>query len=330
MQLKKAIRTSVALFLTAYGTSAWASSNNLVALMPDEGRFRTVLEALRDQAGPGYHIDVIDVNKNPTVKTIADRCTSVGVQGLILMDTKAVNEAIELQKYDTAFKALPKFVFMTLLAELSAKGLMNSAGITFEVPLYTLVTNFRIISQKDFSTIGIFYRKSFSHSIEESKKLLEKEQIALNAVCIDCDQNQKTSVDNVLRTMNDDWGQMVSKEKVEVFIMPADNLIVNSKSLTEFWLGKIKNKKIPVVATIDLLASEKFGAAVFAADPDLIQLGNQAAGQITEHFENNTAMGKIGFEPTISIKSTLNTHVADELGWKLKSEKLGRITTIIK
>jgi uncharacterized protein YnzC (UPF0291/DUF896 family) len=41
-------------------------------------------------------------------------------------------------------------------------------------------------------------------------------------------------------------------------------------------------------------------------------------------------MKKIGFEPTISIKSTLNIHVADELGWDLKNEKLRRITTIIK
>jgi hypothetical protein len=41
-------------------------------------------------------------------------------------------------------------------------------------------------------------------------------------------------------------------------------------------------------------------------------------------------MGKIGFEPTISIKSTINAHVAEDIGWKFKDEQLGRITTIIK
>jgi ABC-type uncharacterized transport system substrate-binding protein len=246
------------------------------------------------------------------------------------MDTKAVKEAIELEKLDSEIKVLPKFVFMTLQAKSTATALSNAAGITFEVPLYTLVTNFRIISQKEIYKIGIFYRKAFEHSIEESRKLLEKEKIAVNFQCIDCDQNKKTSIDNVLSLMNGSWERMVATDKVDMFVIPADNLIVNPKSLAEFWIGTIKNKHIPIIATIDLLASEKFGAAVFTADPDLTQLGNQAASQIVEHFENNRPMDKIGFEPTISIKSTLNMHVAEEIGWKLKNEKLGRITTIIK
>lgn len=75
------------------------------------------------------------------------------------MDTKALSLALELQKYDSAFTALPKFVLMTLQVKSMAKGLSNTAGITFEVPLYTLVTNFRIISQNDFFKVGIFYRK---------------------------------------------------------------------------------------------------------------------------------------------------------------------------
>jgi hypothetical protein len=318
---------AIAVFMAG---EARGASINLAALMPAEGRFQTVLDEIRDQAGPGYHIEIIDISKNPSVKTVADRCSSNHVAGLILMDTKAIKEAIEMEKFDGGLKTLPKFVFMTLQAKLTAAALSNAAGITFEVPLYTLVTNFRIISQKDIYKIGIFYRKSFEHSIEESKKLLEKEKIAVSSLCIDCDQNKKTSIDNVLSLMNGSWERMVATDKVDAFVIPADNLIVNPKSLAEFWIGTIKNKHIPVIATIDLLASEKFGAAIFTADPDLTQLGNQAASQIVEHYENNISMDKIGFEPTISIKSTLNTHVAEEIGWKLKSEKLGRISTIIK
>jgi|GEM_PF-1556390 ABC-type uncharacterized transport system, periplasmic component len=309
---------------------AGAATINLAALIPDEKKFQAVLEEIRDQAGAGYHIDVIDVNKKMAVDAVAGRCKSLHAVGLILMDYKAINTAKALQQYDSTFNALPKFVFMTLLADMTARGLSNAAGITFEVPFFTLVTNFRIISGKDFSRIGIFYRNSFARSVEESRKLLERERIKICAVCVDCDQSKKPSIGNTVRIMNDSLDKLVLEEKVEAFIIPADNLIVNSKSLSEFWNRKIKEKRIPAIAAIDLLASEKFGTAVFAADPDLVQLGAQAANQIVEHFENNMSMEKIGFEPTISIKSTVNVHVADELGWKLKSEKLGRITTIIK
>ncbi|MGB7568631.1 MAG: hypothetical protein WBM07_12285 [Chitinivibrionales bacterium] len=327
MKQLKTIRIFAIAVIMAH--EAGAVTTNLAALIPDEKKFQAVLEEIRDQTGPGYHINVIDVNKKMTVNAIAGQCKSLHVAGLILMDYKAINTALALQQYDSAFKAMPKFVFMTLLADLTARGLSNTAGITFEVPLYTLVTNFRIISQKDFSRIGIFYRSSFARSVEESKKLLEREQIRISAVCVDCDQGKKPSIENTLRIMNDSLDKLVSDEKVEAFIIPADNIIVNSKSLAEFWNRKIKGKRIPVIATIDLLASEKFGTAVFAADPDLMQLGAQAANLIVEHFENNMPMEKIGFEPTISIKSTLNEHVAGEISWKLKNEKLGRITTII-
>lgn len=308
---------------------AGTASVNLVALIPDEKKFQSVLEEIRDQAGSGYRVDIIDVNRKTAVDAIAVQCKSLHADGLILMDSKAITLAMELQKYDSTFKALPKFVFMTLLADLTARGLSNAAGITFEVPLFTLVTNFRIISGKDFSRIGIFYRNSFSRSIEESSKLLERERIKICAVCVDCDPRKTASVENTVRIMNDSMDKLVKVEKVEAFIIPADNLIVNSKSLAGFWNRKVREKRIPAIAAIDLLASEKFGTAVFAADPDLIQLGTQAANQIVEHFENKVSMEQIGFEPTISIKSTLNMHVADEIGWKLKSEKLGRITTII-
>jgi hypothetical protein len=320
------VGAAAVLFFMAHGVPA--SSINLVALMPAEGRFQTVLEEIRDQAGHKYAFHVIDINKKPSVKAVADQCVSVRAAGLILMDTKAVKTALELQHYDSTFRMLPKFVFMTLQAELTAGGLSDKAGITFEVPLYTLITSFRIISQKDFSKVGIFYRNSFA--VEESRKHLEKEQITMSAVCVDCDHSKNTSVENALSIMNGSLDRMVEQEKVEVFVVPADNLIVNAKSLAEFWKGKIKKKRIPVIAMIDLLASAQFETAVFTADPDLTLLGDQAANQIVEHFENNVPMEKIGFEPTISIKSTLNAHVADELGWKLKNEKLGRVTTIIK
>jgi hypothetical protein len=47
-------------------------------------------------------------------------------------------------------------------------------------------------------------------------------------------------------------------------------------------------------------------------------------------FENGTPLGDIGFEPVISIKSTLNESIAKEIGWKLNAGKLGRINKIVK
>jgi hypothetical protein len=327
MRLTFFILSMAMLLIAAINTTA---VNNCVALMPMEGKFLTVIEEIRKQAGGEYHFSVVDMNKSVNIREIADQCKSNDVRALILMDIKAIKVALELEKFDSSFKLLPKFALMTLMVESTVRGLSNIAGIKFEVPFYTIVTNFRIISEKDITKVGIFYRKSFTGVIEESKKYLSREGIEIFPVCVDCDGIQKADPKNALKIMNASLNSLVSDNKIDLFLVPADNLIVNSKSLGEFWINRIKKMKVPVVAPLDMLASEKLGAAIFAADPDLPQLGIQAVNQLVEHFENNTPMEKIGFEQTISIKSTLNLRVAREIEWKVKEDKLGRITTIIK
>lgn len=327
MNLHKIIKYQIFIFFAF--TSYVTAETNLLALIPFESQFQTVLEGIRSELGNEYSITAVDTKKSPIADDIIKQCKQSNVEALILMDSKAIDLALALQKKDSLFVKLPKFVDMTLMVETTTNGLCNVAGIKFEVPIYTLVTNFRIISKKDFSKVGMFYRKSFSSSIEEAKKQLSREQLTIDALCIDCKNNEKTTPKEALSTMKDSFDKM-GKDKVDVFLLLADNLVVNAASLSEFWISKVKIKKIPMIAPIDMLASPRFGIAVFTADPDLVQLGSQSANQIIEHFENETSMNEIGFEPTISIKSTLNAEIAKYMNWELKEEKLGRINTIIK
>jgi ABC-type uncharacterized transport system substrate-binding protein len=319
----------VAFFAVCLILPAAGAPKNLIAIMPAKGVFMAALDGLKGQLDENYNVQVIDMGAAPKPEDVAAQCKSTNADAIILMDSKAVKLMRELQKIDTVIAALPKFVLMTLMVEPMTKGFTNVAGVKFEVPLYTLVVNFRIISEKDFSTVGIFHRRPFTAFVEESKKLLEREGIKLDGVCIDCDSKENATPEDALNFMKKNLDGMVKKDKADLIIIPADDKIFNGASMGDFWIDKVKKQKIPSLASIDMLASDKFAVAVFAADPDATQLGAQAANQIIDHFDNQTPLDKIGFEKTISVKSTLNMNVAKEIGWKLKEDKLGRITTII-
>jgi hypothetical protein len=303
---------------------------NMIALIPQDKQFLQVIDGMRSEFDANYKIDIVPMTKSTKVDDVAQICKKGDVRALILMDVDAISMVKELQARDNFFVTIPKFVFMTLQVEATTEGLLNVAGIRYEVPTYTLVTNFRIISQKDVSKVGIFYRQSFSSSVEEAKRMLEKEKISVNAVCVDCENNGKATVEKALSVMEQSVNKMIKEQETEVFLVLADNLILNNTSLNDFWIGKVKRTRVPIIAPFELLANKKVGLAVFAADPDLSQLGAQGANQIYEYFENGSSLEAIGFEPTISIKSILNESVAKELGWKLKSEKLGRVNLIVK
>jgi hypothetical protein len=303
---------------------------NIMAFIPADTQFKTVLAGIRSELDSTYVIDVIDMSKSYKVEEVAKKCKKNCVKAFILMDRKAILAILDLQKTDSSIASMPKFVYMSLMVKTMTKDLSNVAGIKFEVPIYTLMINFRNISQKDVSKTGIFYRKSYLNSIEEAKRMLGKEQFSLQAVCVDCEKNEKTTEQDALKVMKISFVKMVKEQGSEVFLLLADNLVMNNASLTEFWMNMVRKQKIPIVAPLDILASPQIALAIFTAYPDLPQLGAQAANQIIEFFKNKTPLETIGFESTISIKSTLNQAVAKEIGWNLKPENLGRIDKIIK
>jgi ABC-type uncharacterized transport system substrate-binding protein len=328
------MRSSSVLFVFAavgmLAMPASAQKTTIAAIMPLRGQFYTAYEGLRSELGPKYEFIVIDVNALKSVRSIADTCRASGVKALVLMDSKAISVAKEMQSLDTAFSIMPKFILMTLTVALASEGLNNVSGIMFEVPAYTLISNFRIVSKKDFSRVGVFYREQVRSAIDETRKLLQKEKISLDAVCVDCAMKEKMEPNDVEKFLSRSFEEMVMKEKIEVLWLMADNLIVNSGTIVGFWLKTVKAKNIPVIAPLETMASAKIGAAVFAADPDYSQLGIQAANLVTQFFEEHKSVQEIGFEPTISIKSTLNLSVASQIGWEINLEKTGRIDKIIK
>jgi hypothetical protein len=298
----------------------------IVALLPAEGNFLTVLDGLRGELGEKYRIDVVDMKKPPSVKELGASFRSANGSALVLMDSKAVALARELQASDSSFNAVPKFVVMTLMAELTARGLQSVAGIKFEVPGYTLITNFHIISQNDFSRVGVFYREQFKESVEEARKTLAKEKVEIEAVAVDRLGRDEDEIEKILKSS---LKKMTEERHVEVIWLLADNALINAKNIGSFWAGAVKKKKIPVIAPLEQFASPAIGVAVFTADPDYAQLGVQCANQIVDVVENGKPVGEIGFEPTISVKTTLNTKVAKKLGWEFKTEKLNRVNKII-
>jgi hypothetical protein len=160
---------------------------NIAVLYPAKDQFSVAFEAMKSELASRYALISINISEDQKIEEISALCKKSNVSALVLMDSKAVAKAKELQNSDSFFVSLPKFVLMTLSAQVETKGLTNASGIAFEVPGYTLITNFKIISQIDFSNVLVFYRSTVSSSnIEDAKKALAKEQITLDAICVDC------------------------------------------------------------------------------------------------------------------------------------------------
>ncbi|KMQ49932.1 hypothetical protein CHISP_3146 [Chitinispirillum alkaliphilum] len=317
------------IIITVLWAHSWAESVSFVALMPSSENFKLALRGIEDELMGEYEIEVIDVDKVSPEEAF-DLASKYDPSALILMDAKAVRFAEHFQNENEKFVQMPKFVLMTLQVEKTAKNLENTVGIRFEVPGYTTFTNFRIISERDFSKVGVFYRKDFQEDIMESQRLLAREEIEIISYCLDCDNSgSELSERDALRGLNAGWRQM-RRDGVEVLWMLADNAILNAATLRDFWIRTIASRRIPVVVPLERFVETSANLGVFVTQPDYLHMGSQLAGQIFQFFEDGEELENIGFEPLISITSVLNANRANRIRWGLDSERLGRVDRILE
>ena len=306
-----------------------SKATNLAVILPQGQDFANVLNGIKSELGGAYSIIRISDSLCAFPDSIALLCKKKSISGLVLMDTKAILASKMMEKNDSEILKMPKFICMTLQVKAMTHELHNVAGIGFEVPGYTLLTGFRNISEKKISQVAVFHRKAFSTEIATDARLLEKEMIKVIPICIDCNSSQKVDPPEAEKVMLNAFEDLVSKSKIDLFWIVADNLVINNRTLVSFWLDKAKNAKIPNVAPIETFAETKIGLATFTAAPDYLALGIQLAGQITAVFEEGTPISTIGFEPLISVKTTVNLKTAKEYDWPLNKKNLLSIDRII-
>ncbi|HKP95747.1 MAG TPA: hypothetical protein VJ385_08315 [Fibrobacteria bacterium] len=306
-----------------------AGAVRLLAIMPMSDSFQEAVEGMKSDLGKDYQITAFDVQGPNPAEALLRIHKSTAPDGLILMDSKAINLVEELKGRDSALAKIPKFVLMTLKAEQAVKGLENVAGIRFEVPAYTIFTNLQAITRKDFRKIGVFHRRSFSGFVEESKRFLAKEKMELIGQCLDCGKAEVISQDEVLDKLRAGLDEM-RKQKVEIVWMLADNLIVNRVTLKRFWMGRFKESRLPLVVPLANMVSLESNLGFFAAFPDYTQLGAQAAQQVIQVFESKEDVSRVGFEPLVSIQMTVNADMARRAGWELREDKLSQVKTVLR
>jgi ABC-type uncharacterized transport system substrate-binding protein len=112
--------------------------------------------------------------------------------------------------------------------------------------------------------------------------------------------------------------------------MLPDNALVNAATLGRFWAPRFRRERIPLVVPLANLASRQVDLGLFSAHPDYFQLGVQAAQLVVQVLEDGTSPAALGFEPLISVQTTLNLDVAARARWEIRTESLERVDELVE
>lgn len=294
----------------------------LTVLMPKGEKFEKVYSGIKEEMDGEYPLSIVYSEEDIAENVKAIEKSNPGA--IIIMDNSSVKTLKAYQSKNGS--EIPVFATMMLQVENSVKGLQNISGIKFEIPAFTVFSNLKYISKGDFKTVTVFYRKNFAQLIKSSQKMLSRENISLNAKCIDCEENIKPK--KIYKRLKNLLEEAEDENKLDVVWVLADNVILTPKLMKKFWIKKVVKKKVPVVVPLDGWVNPKMKFGMLAFNPDYPRLGGQISQMVREVFENESSTEEIGFEELISVYGVLNSKMAKKIKWQLEDENLDRLQKV--
>ncbi len=231
---------------------------------------------------------------------------------MILMDNKSVSLAKEF--YEKEKSKIQSVAIMGLNYKTMLANEKNICGIAYEVPSYTLLTQFKFASEgKKLSNVLSFYRGSvFSEFIKESKERLALEKITLNAVDV-----EKEGAGDVAGFLSSKGMEMAKDaNKYDAVYVILDSGLLTPELFGNFWLKSSQESKVPYLVGAESLTSPKMNFAVFGMGPNLQDLASQTVQMVQSILEDGKKCEKIKVEDLIGVNQYWNKKKASSLELK--------------
>lgn len=224
---------------------------------------------------------------------------------MVLMDNAAVKMGLALGKEEDQFlRSIPAVATMALNLNKLLKNNKRIAGIAYEVPGFTVITQFRQILAKPIKKVLVMYRKSeFTDTIKDLKFRLSREKIDLIALNAEAKGKDLESINQFLE---DNIKTRVSRNKIDAVLVLSDNILLNTKSFGNIWLKKAKTIGIPFLCGIDRFVSREIDFCTYGASPNHESLGEQVAELILAILEDGETPEDLGVEKIISVVKKIN------------------------
>ena len=157
----------------------------------------------------------------------------------------------------------------------------NATGISYEVPLITVATNLRKLSQVPVDRVGVVRRSNLAGFVKQQADLARREKFTV----IEEEVSRSPNPSELKRAIRNVKGQ------VDAIWILNDDRLLTPRLISDGWLpGLTQSPRIPALVGAASLVSAKSSFGTFAVLPDHTALGVQAASLIYDVLDENAAI----------------------------------------
>jgi hypothetical protein len=292
----------------------------VLVCMPDTPQTGEVFHSLSDEVGSEFRLIAVRVDDKDSTAAIAEGVLRHRPLGVVLMNNPTVAAYRAFLARHPDAKRLPAIVVMSSFLDGSDLSSIGATGISYEVPLITVVTNLRKLMATPVERIGVVYRAPLEPFVRRELQLAEREQIQVV-------QRAVTAAPNVSEIK---YALRDAKRDVDALWILNDDRLLTPEFITHGWLPGLNERPWrPAIVGAASLVSKGQSFGTLAVLPDHTALGAQTAELLLELADNDWQIGLGDAQLPLSTTTTFDLKHAAER-FQLRSGALAQVDKIIQ
>jgi len=305
----------------AKNQAASGRKETILVFMPDTTQTREVWSGMRDELGEEFNLVAVEVPGRGASTSIAEGMRRHRPSVVVLMNnpTVAGYRDYQLQARDRNFP--PALIVMTSFLEGSSVGVSAASGISYEVPLITVVTNLRKLMTSTIDRVGVVARAPLTRFVQRQAALARREQITVDVEYVSANPNP-SELKRALRQL---------KNRVGALWILNDDRLLTRNLIASAWLPALDERPwVPSIVGAASLVSAAQSFGTFAVLPDHAALGVQTANRIFDIADNDWRLPDgPQVELPLSTTTTVDLIQARER-FALREDALAQVDRILK
>lgn len=261
-----------------YEQRSEGSAETILVFMPETTQTQQVLIGIGDEVGGQFSLLAVGISGANDDLAIKRAIGDHQPRAVILMNNPTVAAYRQYLRHPLANHDLPVIVAMSSFLDVAQLREMNAVGISYEVPLITVVTNLRRIVATPVERVGVIYRRRLAPFIESETQLAAMEHISVVSEVVSSNPNP-SELKRALRLL---------RQKSDVLWILNDDQLLTPRLLADGWLPGLQERPWrPIIVGAGSLVSAQRSFGTFAVVPDHTALGVQAASLLFEIADND-------------------------------------------
>jgi hypothetical protein len=271
---------------TAYEelSRAGLSSNKgrILVLMPATSQTREVWTGLSDELQRDYELVSVRVDSRSDDDIIAEAIRRHEPKAIVLMNNPTVAAYAEYQHKHPADLFPPAVIAMTSFLDVQQGSVAHATGISYEVPLITVVTNLRKLIATPIDRVGVVRRAQLAGFVSRQAALAAHERIDVEQEEVGNSPNA-SELKRAIRRV---------RARSDALWVLNDDRLLTPRLIVDGWIPGVSERPwIPTIVGAAPLVSPVQSFGTFALLPDHTALGVQVASLVFDLADSDWKIG---------------------------------------